>query len=97
MIPLNYPFVSTRWSVRLSEPHCEECEACLGSGVGAFADMIEVLHRCALHLQQEAEAEHDGERWQANDAMILCSDIDDLLAAHPFASGVVGEDANDVS
>jgi len=48
--------------------------------------MIDVLHRCTLHLEKEAEAEFTGERWQANDAMILCEDIDSLFAAVPLAS-----------
>ena len=44
--------------------------------------MIDLLHRCTLHLEHEAEAELVEDRWQANDAMILCNDIDELFAAH---------------
>jgi len=50
--------------------------------------MIEVLHRCTLHLEQEAEAELVEDRWQANDAMILCNDIDGLFAAYPLPAAL---------
>jgi DNA repair ATPase RecN len=58
--------------------------------------MIEVLHRCTLHLEQEAEAELVEDRWQANDAMILCNDIDELFAAHPLPTALRPEALHDV-
>jgi len=50
--------------------------------------MIDALHRCSLHLAEEAEAELVEDRWQANDAMILCNDIDELFAAHPLPAAL---------
>lgn len=62
----------TAWAKRALKMECEQ------------EKLIEVLHKCTLHLEQEAEAECVDGRWQANDAMMLCSDIDELFASQPL-------------
>ena len=60
--------------------------------------LIEVLHKCTLHLEQEAEAEFVDERWQGNDAMMLCNEIDELFASQPLPpanADVYRKDMND--
>ena len=43
------------------------------------AKMEDVMSDCRDFLGEQSEAEHDGERWIPNDAMALCSRIDDLF------------------
>ena len=47
------------------------------------ADMIEsmvyLLNECATHLEDTADADYDGERWQPNDSMKLVEMIDELV------------------
>jgi len=66
----------TAWQKRVMELEAEQ------------EQMMALLHRCTLHLEQEAEAEFIDDHWQANDAMMLCHEIDELFAASPLPAAM---------
>jgi len=66
----------TAWMERVHELEAEQ------------EQMMALLHRCTLHLEQESEAELVDDHWQANDAMMLCHEIDELFAASPLPAAM---------
>jgi len=66
----------TAWMERVHELEAEQ------------EQMMALLHRCTLHLEQESEAEFVDDHWQANDAMMLCHEIDELFAASPLPAAM---------
>lgn len=57
------------------DKHYEETEALHRR----ISELEYLLNECAAHLEDTADADYDGERWQPNDSMKLVEMIDELV------------------